>query len=54
MPDIVEIMGDRPFPMKENVAEYLKELKERKVVDEQLDAEEAKLNEALEAKRKAD
>lgn len=29
MPDIVEIMGERPFPMKENVAEYLKELKER-------------------------
>jgi AFG3 family protein len=29
LPDIVEIMGERPFPMKESVAEYLKELKER-------------------------
>lgn len=52
--DIVEIMGERPFPMKENVAEYLKELHARKVVDEQIDAEEAKLKEALEAKKKAD
>jgi ATP-dependent Zn protease len=24
--DIVEIMGERPFPMKESVAEYLNEL----------------------------
>ena len=23
LPDIVEIMGERPFPMKESVAEYL-------------------------------
>ena len=52
--DIVEIMGERPFAMKENVAEYLKELHARKVVDEQIDAEEAKLKEALEAKKKAD
>lgn len=29
MPDIVEIMGERPFPMKESVVEYLAELKER-------------------------
>lgn len=34
LPDIVEIMGDRPFPMKESVAEYLSELKERKIVDD--------------------
>lgn len=33
LPDIVEIMGPRPFPMKESVAEYLSELKEREVVD---------------------
>ncbi|MFO0002543.1 MAG: hypothetical protein ACK559_15550 [bacterium] len=32
--DIVEVMGERPFPMKENVVEYMRELKEREVVDE--------------------
>jgi len=34
LPDIVEIMGERPFPMKESVVEYLQELKARKEVDE--------------------
>jgi len=29
LPDIVEIMGERPFPMKESVKEYLSELKAR-------------------------
>jgi ATP-dependent Zn protease len=29
LPDIVEIMGERPFAMKESVTEYLKELKAR-------------------------
>ena len=29
LPDIVEIMGERPFAMKESVVEYLKELKAR-------------------------
>lgn len=47
-------MGDRPFPLKENVFEYLKELKERKAVDEQLNAEEAKLKADQEEKRKVD
>lgn len=32
--DIVEVMGERPFPMKETVVEYMRELKEREVVDE--------------------
>jgi len=40
LPDIVEIMGERPFPMKESVAEYLQELKARAIVDKELDAEE--------------
>lgn len=40
LPDIVEIMGERPFPMKESVIEYLQELKERQEVDKELDAEE--------------
>jgi len=36
LPDIVEIMGPRPFPMKETVKEYLSELKEREQVEESL------------------
>ena len=52
LPDIVEVMGARPFPMKENVIEYMKELKERQLVDEQLNAEEEELKAAQEAKRK--
>lgn len=38
--DIVEIMGERPFPMKESVTEYLHELKERAEVDAKLLEEE--------------
>jgi spore coat polysaccharide biosynthesis protein SpsF (cytidylyltransferase family) len=30
LPDIIRILGDRPFPMKETVKEYLQELMERK------------------------
>ena len=29
LPDIVRILGDRPFPMKETLKEYLKEMTER-------------------------
>lgn len=30
MPDIVDLLGPRPYPVKETVLEYLKELRERK------------------------
>ena len=30
LPDIIRILGERPFPMKETVKEYLQELMERK------------------------
>ena len=30
LPDIIRILGDRPFPMKETVREYLQEMMERK------------------------
>jgi hypothetical protein len=30
LPDIIKILGDRPFPMKETVKEYLQEMMERK------------------------
>lgn len=42
LPDIVEILGPRPFPLKASLLEYLEELKER-------DAEDI-----LEAAKKAD
>ena len=29
LPDIVEILGPRPYPLKESIAQYLEELKER-------------------------
>lgn len=34
LPDIVEILGPRPFPHKSNLVEYLEELKERVKEDE--------------------
>ena len=30
LPDIIKILGHRPFPMKETVREYLQEMMERK------------------------
>lgn len=30
LPDIIKILGERPFEMKENVREYLQEMIERK------------------------
>lgn len=29
LPDIVEVLGQRPFPQKASLLEYLEELKER-------------------------
>ena len=30
LPDIVDILGDRPYPMKESVKEYLEEMINRR------------------------
>lgn len=30
LPDIVEVLGPRPFPQKKELLDYLEELKERK------------------------
>ena len=35
LPDIVEILGPRPFPLKASLLEYLEELKERITEDEE-------------------
>lgn len=35
LPDIIECLGERPFPMKENLKEYLEEIKERQKEEEE-------------------
>ena len=42
LPDIVEILGPRPFPLKESVQDYLQELKDRKETEEELKEKEDK------------
>ena len=34
LPDIVEVLGPRPYPQKKELLDYLEELKERKVEEE--------------------
>lgn len=42
LPDIVDIMGPRPFPLKETLKDYLQELKDRQEEEEKLKEEELK------------
>lgn len=50
LPDIVDILGPRPYPVKESVMEYLQELRARKVVvDENTEAEDEKKKAALQS-----
>jgi len=35
LPDLVRILGDRPFPLKETIREYLEELRERNTKTEE-------------------
>jgi hypothetical protein len=35
LPDILRVLGDRPYPLKESVKEYLQELTERKNKEDQ-------------------
>lgn len=35
LPDIVEVLGPRPYPQKQQLLDYLEELKERQVEDEE-------------------
>jgi hypothetical protein len=39
LPDIVRILGDRPFPLKESIRQYLEELKTRKEQDDEKEEE---------------
>ena len=42
LPDIVDILGPRPYPIKESVIEYLQELRERKDTVDEMAAENDK------------
>jgi len=42
LPDIVDILGPRPFPVKESIMEYLTELRTRKEQEDELAAEQEK------------
>lgn len=48
LPDIVEVLGQRPYPLKESLLEYLEELKERRVEEEKVAQEEEKKQEQAE------
>ena len=39
LPDIVDCLGSRPYPLKESLLEYLEELRERKVEEDTKAAE---------------
>lgn len=39
LPDIVDCLGLRPYPLKESLLEYLEELRERKVEEDTLAAQ---------------
>lgn len=50
LPDIVDILGPRPWPVKESVLEYLQELRDRK---DTVDVEIAEEDRIAQEKRKA-
>ena len=45
LPDIVEILGQRPYPLKASLLEYLEELKERRVEEEKIEKTEEQAQE---------
>ena len=40
LPDLIEVLGQRPYPLKSSLLEYLQELKERKTEESQKKEEE--------------
>lgn len=48
LPDIIDCLGERPFPMKENLKEYLAEIKERQKEEEEAAAKKEEEGEASE------
>lgn len=41
LPQIIEVLGERPFEMKESIKEYLSEIKKREQEQQEADAAEA-------------
>ena len=41
LPDIVEVLGPRPYPQKKELMDYLEELKERRIEEEEKAAQAA-------------
>jgi hypothetical protein len=54
LPDIVRILGDRPYPLKESIRQYLEELKTRKEADDEKEDKANKEKEANAASTPAD
>lgn len=48
LPDIVEVLGQRPYPLKASLLEYLEELKDRRVEEDTLAKEAEKKQEEAE------
>ena len=54
LPEIIEVIGDRPFHMKESIRNYLNEMKEREAAEaEKKAAEEAEKAEDVDAAEQA-
>ena len=51
LPEIVDILGPRPFPLKETVAEYLRELRGRKVTEAEDSAAKEEVDKEKEKQR---
>jgi hypothetical protein len=47
LPDIIDVLGKRPYGMNEYMTEYLEELQQRKEKDEKLAMEEAEQEKTL-------
>jgi len=45
LPDIVDVLGPRPYPFKKSVMEYLEELREREVDVAEEDKEDVNVDE---------
>ncbi len=44
LPDLVDVLGQRPYPLKATLLEYLEELRERKTEDDAKTSEAAEVD----------
>lgn len=40
MPQIMKVLGERPYPLKENIRKYIEELEQREKEEEELKVKE--------------